>query len=209
MNYQPQVSLEHYSGQAYKFQDRWNSYFHQLKLVESVKPQSVLEIGVGSGVVERELRSRGFQVTTLDIAEDLKPNIVGSVTSMPVGDKQFDLTLAAEILEHIKFEDVPTALKEIVRVSKSHAVISIPHPGYVFSQVIKLPLLPRIEIFFQVPFFWQTHVFNGEHYWELGKKGFEVSKFLTLTREAGLELVKMQKFADDPAHRFFLFKVHA
>lgn len=205
--YQPQVGKEHYRRRAYQSQDRWNSYWHQLALVRAGDPRSVLEIGAGEGVVTRELRERGITVTTLDIAADLHPDVVGSVTAMPVPDKSFDIVLAAEILEHIRFGDVSQAFREIARVARKGAVISIPHPGYVFSIVFKVPLLPRIEFLWKLPFFWSAHRFNGEHYWELGKRGFSKAAFLYMARAAGLRLVGSYSYADDPAHRFFLFDV--
>lgn len=210
MTYTAQVGKSHYEGSAYRSSERWNSYWHQLELIDSVKPKTLLEVGVGSGVVERELKSRGIAVTTIDIAEDLNPDVVGSVTSMPFEADSFDCVLAAEILEHIEFADASLALREIARVSRRFAVISIPHPGWVFSVIYKLPLLPRISLFFQIPFFWKTHQFNGEHYWELGKKGYTTKRFVDTAKEAGLHLVRMEKHADDPAHRFFLFeKLHS
>lgn len=206
MTYRAQVDKSHYEGSAYRSNERWNSYWHQLDLLSHTKAATVLEIGVGSGVVARELKSRGVQVTTVDIAEDLSPDVVGSVTQLPFEANAFDCVLAAEILEHIQFSDVPQALKEIARVTRSHAVISIPHPGWVFSIIYKLPLLPRIALMLQIPFFWKEHHFNGEHYWELGKKGYPIARFLGAAKEAGLTLVRLEKHADDPAHRFFLFQ---
>ncbi|MEI6863750.1 MAG: methyltransferase domain-containing protein [Candidatus Adlerbacteria bacterium] len=206
MSYQPQVQKSHYEGSAYRSSERWNSYWHQLELVRSAKPASVLEVGVGEGVVARHLQSGGITVTTVDIAEDLHPDVVGSVTALPFADASFDLVLAAEILEHIEFSDVSKALSEIARVAGTHAMISVPRPGWIFSIIYKLPLFPRIELLFQIPFFWKTHIFNGEHYWELGKKGYPVSRFIHAAEEAGLELVSYKKYADDPGHRFFLFK---
>lgn len=207
MTYEPQVGKEHYSGKAYRSLERWSSYWHQLELVRSASPQTVLEVGVGEGVVARELKATGVAVTTLDIATDLHPDIVGSVTAIPTQDRSYDLVLAAEILEHIAFKDVPQALRELARVARRHVVISIPHPGYVFSLSFKLPLLPKIDLLVQLPFFWKEHVFNGEHYWELGKKGYPVSRFTTAAKDAGLHLVAYKKFADDPGHRFFVFSV--
>ena len=205
MNYAPQVDKKHYEGSSYRSGERWVSYYHQIALVRSVHPKNVLEVGVSEGVVARELKANGFDITTVDIAEDLNPNVVGSVMALPFPDNAYDCVLAAEILEHIRFEDTAKALSEIARVTRKCAVVSVPHPGFVFSFVFKLPLLPRTELFFQVPFFWKTHVFNGEHYWELGKRGYKVSRFIQVAKDAGLSLVSFEKFADDPAHRFFLF----
>lgn len=207
MTYAPQVDRSHYAGKAYRSSERWNSYWHQLVLVRRTSPLAVLEIGPGEGVVTDALRKDGIAVTTVDIAPDLRPDVVGSITALPLPDKAFDMVLAAEVLEHIRFEDVPQALREMARVARLGIVIALPHPGYVFSFVVKLPLLPRLELFFQLPFFWKRHVFNGEHYWELGKRGYSQRHFLKCAGEAGLKLVASEKHADDPAHRSFLFSV--
>ncbi len=205
-NYAPQVKRSHY-GRSYRSKDRWLSYFYQLALVRSCAPSSVLEVGPGEGIVTDNLRRDGVRVVTCDIAEDLHPDIVGSIVALPCKDGEFELALAAEVLEHIRFEDVPQALRELRRVSSRHVVVSLPHPGWVFSLSFKLPLLPHLDLFFQIPFFWQTHVFNGEHYWELGKRGYPLKRFVAAAREAGLELVRTQKHIDDPVHRLFLFKL--
>ncbi len=208
MTYEPQVDRSHYAGGAYRSGERWISYYHQIELVRALRPSTLLEVGVGEGVVARELHNTGVAVTTVDIAPDLAPDVLGSVTELPFPDKSFDVVLAAEILEHITFDDVPKALHEIARVARHGAVISIPHPGYVFSIVYKVPLFPKIELYGQIPFFWQTHRFNGQHYWELGKKGYSISTFLRLAKEAGLTCATITKHADDPGHRFFLFKTN-
>lgn len=202
--YTPQVDKSHY-GASYRSKDRWLSYYHQLSLVHWCAPESVLEVGPGEGIVTANLRQSGVAVTTVDIAPDLKPDVIASVTALPFKDGEFDLALAAEILEHIEFSDVPKALSELARVSQRHVVISLPHPGLVFSLAFKIPLLRRIEIWFQIPLFWQTHRFNGEHYWELGKRGLPLSRFLSCAKEARLTLLKTVKHADDPVHRLFVF----
>lgn len=206
-NYAPQVSKSHY-GHSYRSRDRWLSYFYQLALVRTLAPASVLEVGPGEGVVTENLRRDGVRVVTCDIAEDLHPDVVGSITALPCKDGEFELALAAEVLEHIQWRDVPQALRELRRVSKARVVISLPHPGWVFSLSLKLPLLPYLNLFLQIPFFWQEHTFNGEHYWELGKKGYPVRRFVVAARAAGLELVKTEKHIDDPVHRLFVFKKH-
>lgn len=206
MKYEPQVGKEHYSGGAYYSDERWMSYFHQLELVRRVHARHVLEVGVGAGVLARELRARGVGVKTLDIAPDVSPDVVGSVTDIPIPEASFDATLAFEVLEHIHYEDVHKALSELARVSKQYVILSLPHPGWVFSFSVKVPVLPRMRFLYQIPFFWKEHEFNGEHYWELGKRGFPVCRFLSTAHEAGLTLVSFEKKADDPGHRFFVFK---
>lgn len=205
MEYEKQVDKSHYEGQAYSSLERWTSYWHQLQLVQATKVARVLEVGVGSGIVARELRASGVEVVTVDIAEDLHPDVVGSITELPFESETFDTVLAAEILEHIRYEDVPKALSELARVSRGAVVVSVPHPGYVFRFLCKLPLFPYSEFFTKIPFFWKQHVFNGEHYWELGKSGYSLSRFLDTAREAGLSCEQSVVYGNDPAHRFFVF----
>lgn len=205
--YLPQVEQGHYARGSYRSKDRWLSYFYQLQLVRNCKPVSVLEIGPGEGVVTEALRRDGVQVVTCDIDPNLRPDVVGSVTALPLENASFDLALAAEVLEHIRWQDVPAALRELSRVSRTHVVVSLPHPGQVFfSATFKLPLLRWRQLRLQIPFFWKEHAFNGEHYWELGKRGYPVRTFLALARDASLRLVSTHKHADDPVHRLFVFK---
>ena len=205
MTYTPQVDKKHYDGAAYRSSERWNSYWHQLDLVRSTKARSILEIGMGHGAVARELRAAGFEVKTADIAADLNPDFVCSITELTAPDNSFDVVLAAEILEHIRFEDVPAALRQLARVCRTHAVVSIPHPGFVSSIILKLPKL-RFSLLLKIPFFWQSKTATTEHYWELGRPGFSVARFVKEAEAAGLSLVFSKSYADDPAHRFFVFK---
>lgn len=203
MVYMPQVTKEHYFDRFYDNQERWASYWHQLERIIRYNPQKVLEIGPGNGTVRDALKKRGIKVTTVDIARDLGPDVVASVTALPFGDDTFDLVLAAEVLEHIPFSEVSQALREINRVSKKYVVISLPHAGYVFSLEFKIPLLKKVAIIWKLPLFWKKHQFNGEHYWELGKRGFGRSRIKKLIRKAGLKILESRIYADDPAHCFF------
>lgn len=205
MAYKEQVPASHYGGAAYRSRERWNSYWHQISFAEMAAPQTLLEVGIGGGVVARELRARGISVTTLDISHELEPDIVADVMNIPCEDSSFDVVLAAEVLEHIRFEDVPQALCEITRVAKTHVVISLPRPGRILLALSsKLPFF-RVSILLKIPFFWKKHSFNGEHYWELGKRGYSVRRFLAIAKRSGLTLEHSCEFPDDPAHRFFLF----
>jgi len=204
--YAAQVDTSHYARGVYRARERWVSYWHQLDLVRRCAPHTLLEIGPGPGVVTQELRRDGVAVTTLDIAADLKPDVVGSITALPFANAQFDLILAAEVLEHIRWEDVPQALGELSRVARSHVVVSVPHPGWVFLLGIKIPLVKKIDLLLQIPFFWKQHTFDGQHYWELGKRHYPTRAFIQLARRAGLRLVSTHKYADDPVHRLFVFE---
>lgn len=185
----PQVAKPYYDFLAYNDPERWASYWHQLEETLAFKPKRVLEIGAGSGIIGPILMREGVEYKTLDIAADLKPDFVGSVDAIPAPDENFDLACAFEILEHLPFEKFETAIREIHRVSKMGAVISLPHFGPPIKFLIKLPFLPEIRFAWKVPYP-RTHVFNGQHYWEIGKRGYSpariravLEKYFTITKE--------------------------
>ena len=48
---------------------------------------------------------------------------VASATDLPYADRQFDLVICTDVLEHLYIEDVPLALAELTRVAKRYAVL--------------------------------------------------------------------------------------
>lgn len=206
MSYFPQVSKEHYFTRSYFNKERWLSYWYQIESVLKFSPRTLLEIGPGDGTVSDILEKKGIRVTTVDIASDLAPQVKASVTELPFGDNSFDAVLAAEVLEHLRFEDVPKAVREIHRVSGRWAIISLPHAGIVFSFGFKCPLLRRLDYVRKLPFFWKKHEFQGEHYWELGKKSFSISLIKRIFETSGFIVRRTRLYADDPAHYFFILE---
>jgi hypothetical protein len=69
--------------------------------------------------------SKGFEKgLNIEISKDNKPDIVGSVTYLPIKSKSFENVLIFEVLEHL--ENPVQSLHEIKRVSKKAIYASIP-----------------------------------------------------------------------------------
>lgn len=185
-----QVDKEAYNFHSYSHPDRWVSYYHQLDSVLADSPQNILEVGVGDGVMRDYLKNNtSIAYTSIDVAEDLHPDVVGSVTKMPFADASYDVVCAFEVLEHLPFEEFEKALSEIKRVSRGRVVISLPHFGPPIQFMLKVPFLRPIKIAVKIPYA-QKHQFNGQHYWEIGKRGYAPSKirailekYFTITKE--------------------------
>ncbi len=100
------ISWQTYFKSNYANKERWVSYFYQTKLVvQNLKPNNnILEIGVGNGVVAYFLKHAGYQLTTMDINPQLKPDYLQSITDLSnIADNSFDLILCAEVLEHLPY----------------------------------------------------------------------------------------------------------
>ena len=202
----PQVDKSHYDFNKYVFEGRFVSYYWQLKEVLALKPQSILEVGVGDRVFGSFIKNNtAVSYTSVDVAEDLRPDVVGSIIELPFPDKSFDVACAFEVLEHLPFKDFDLALAELVRVSRSHVVISIPHFGPMLSFSLKIPFFPELRFAFKIPF-QKKHIFNGQHYWEIGKNGYPTSLIREKLEKQGGIIRDFVPFGS-PYHHFFVVKL--
>ncbi len=202
----PQVDKSHYGFNRYGFEGRFVSYFWQLKEVLDLNPKSILEVGVGDKVFGNFLKDNtAVAYTSLDIAEDLKPDVLGSILQMPFTDKSHDITCAFEVLEHLPFEQFDKAVGELARVARTHVVVSVPHFGPMLSLSFKIPFLPAVQLAVKIPYPKQ-HTFNGQHYWELGKKGYPVSRMREALSKHGRVVKDFVPF-NSAYHHFFVIEV--
>jgi len=204
---QKQVEKGHYEAQ-YDSLGRFISYHSQIQAVVEKNPESVLEIGIGNKTVSNYLKERGTKVTTCDFDKRLDPDKVGDIRDLPFEDEEFELVTAFEVLEHLPFEDFIKGLKELRRVTKKNVIISIPYVTVNFFG--KMKLLP----FFRPVYFlwraleyrWKKHEFDGQHYWEMGKKGYSRTKIRQVINAAGFEIEKEFTPQLNPYHYFFVLK---
>jgi ubiquinone/menaquinone biosynthesis C-methylase UbiE len=202
----PQTDKEWYTFRKYAGADRFVSYYHQLDEVIAVRPETVLEVGVGDQVFGAYLKANTkIQYESLDVANDLHPTHRGSVDDIPLPDAQFDVVCAFEVLEHLPYEKFEKALTELLRVSKKHVIISVPHFGPPIKFLLKLPFLPEIRFAWKFPYA-KAHRFNGQHYWELGKKDFPVTRVRTAILKHATILKEFIPFENQYHHFFILGK---
>lgn len=200
-----QVDKESYEFERYSHPGRWVSYYHQIKEVLRLNPKSVLEIGSGDGVFKSYLKENtAIEYTNVDVAGDLHPDVVGNVLALPFPDASYDVVCAFEVLEHVPFEDFEKALLEMSRVARFFVVLSLPHFGPPVQFLVKLPLLKEIRFSWKIPFP-QKHIFNGQHYWEIGKRGYSI-KSIRAILEKHYEIVEDFAPFENQYHHFFVLK---
>lgn len=202
----PQVNKNHYNFTKYSHFDTWMNFWYQIFYVLNLKSKTVLEIGPGNKTVTDALKKNNIEVTTVDIDSSLNPDVVASVTKLPFATESFDLVLCSEVLEHLPYDLFQKSLREIKRVCRRDVVLCLPHAGIVFNFNFKFPLIKPKNIFFKIPFFWKEHKFNGQHYWEIGKKNYSISKIRKGIALVGFNIIKTKINYNDPAHYFFILK---
>ncbi|WP_029918126.1 class I SAM-dependent methyltransferase [Pelobacter seleniigenes] len=207
MKFYRQVDKTHYEFHEYVNKPRWNSIWHQIDEVISLKPNKVLEVGVGSGIFKSVISLFGIVIETIDIDKDLNPDYIGSVISMPFNDDSYDIVCAFQVLEHLPYADAIRAFHEISRVSKRYIVLSIPDFNKVWRYQLYIPKLGEIDFFIPRPsFFRKIHRFDGEHYWEIGKKQFSLRRIVDDFSFSEWKLLKTYRVRENPYHRFFIYE---
>jgi ubiquinone/menaquinone biosynthesis C-methylase UbiE len=202
-----QVEPDQYFNPSYDSKGRFCCYWHQIHEIIILNPEKVLEVGIGNGFLFKYLKERMINVITLDIDERLNPDIVGNILNIPFEDNSFDVVACYEVLEHQPYENFYKALSEIFRVSNAHAILSLPDVERVYRFNIRVPKLGEIKRLIPLPKFKKPlHEFNGEHYWEIGKAGYPLSKIIDDIQRTGFKVESTYRVFENPYHRFFVLK---
>jgi ubiquinone/menaquinone biosynthesis C-methylase UbiE len=177
----------------------------------------ILEVGGSNNVLKANLanyfKANGLdhEILTLDLDPTAFPDIVGDVRAMPLEDRVVDVTVCCEVLEHMPFEDVGAALRELHRVSRGFVVVTMPHTSVYLASTLRTPrrrvkslvlnlLEPSFLKFRRRPLEWS-------HHWEIGYKGYSLTRLRELVRKAGFSIQRDFRNPLFPTHHFFFLKV--
>lgn len=197
--------LDKYSFEKYCYSERWNSYYHQIKEIAELNPSSVLDVGAGDGFLGEYLRKRAKIIyKSVDNDESLKPDILASIEKIPVNGGSFDLVCAFEVLEHLPFERFEQSLLELKKASEKWIIISLPHFGPPIKFLFKAPFLKELKFSFKIPF-WIKHKTGGEHFWEIGKRGYSSRKIRKIIKKHFVILKEFIPF-ENQYHHFYVLK---
>lgn len=166
-----QLHLSNFVNTYYQYRD--------LQLCGDVK--KLLIIGPGQGLDTQVLKWRKHEVTTFDIDKTFNPDVIGSVHDLSMfHDGSFDVVIASHVLEHLAVPYLDLCLSELARVGK-YCLIYLPVAGRHFQLRLKVDL-KGIDLSFILDLFNYFHkpdgttprYCSGQHYWEIGMKGFRV-----------------------------------
>ena len=202
-----QVDRSHYWNESYLCRERFLHYREQFLTIVKLNPSSILEAGPGAGLLSSMLKCICGKVVTVDFAEDLNPDIVADIKSVPVDDASFDMVCSFQLLEHIPWGEVPDALREMARIAKRYVLFSVPNNNY----------MKRPFISFQISFFGLSfgrslykRIFRGvsnpeEHLWEIGVHPVTSELVLDVIKSSGLACNR--NWVDTVNHYFLCEKV--
>lgn len=202
-----QVQANHYDNLRYLSKQRLASYWHQLDEIVQINPSRMLEIGVGSGFMRQQLMVLGMRnIISVDIDLALSPDVLADVMHLPFQDGYVDVAMAFQVLEHMPYSGFEAALQELWRVSKKHVLISLPDRTptirWWFS-ISQWQLRPKI---IRVPLVLNRALSTTEHYWEIGLKGYPLSRIQASIHAAKFNIRKTYQVREYPYHRFFILE---
>lgn len=207
-DYRPQVSALHYEKERFS-PLRIESITQQVREICYSGCTKILEIGVGRGLLKHFLQPfRNICFVSVDIDENLHPDYVASVTDLPFENKQFELTVCSQVLEHLPFDQFIVALREIRRVTERKVILSLPdirkHSGIALR-------IPGIKDWVK----WEFNLdqaslgyksFDGQHYWEIGYKDTTGKMIIRKIRQAGFKIERQYRLDKHRWHCFFILQ---
>lgn len=182
----------------------WNRFFFIIKETMAANPRSILEIGPGEGTVKNVLAPFVETYETFDLNSNLKPNYFGDIRTVKSELKgRYDCVIAADILEHIPFNDLEKALKNINLYLKEGgvAVITIPHRAWFVFWMTWLWGYRRFV--WRFPDWMRTlyqrlrgrraNPIDPDHKWEIGDGNHSVKDVEEKMKKAGFTIEKYCK----------------
>ncbi len=181
----------------------WYRFFFIIKELLRARPKIVLEIGEGSGIVRRVVEPLVEKYETMDVNEKLNPNYLNDVRiPRPELKGKFDCTIAADILEHIPFEDLKQSLINLHAYLKPKGItlITIPHraSNFLWMTPTQIPHPVRVPTgFLSLGGFYRRFIkrriwIDPDHQWEIGDGRHSVKDVETAIKDAGFKIIKRQ-----------------
>lgn len=190
----------------------WRAYWLQQKIIENEIPEndSILEIGKGTGFCSNYLKSKGYNINTIDIDADKNPDIIGNVVTYDFPD-MVDHVIAFEVFEHIPFSVLGQILPKIKKCIRKSLIMSIPEGSISLLLVdVRLPIIKHIRFGIRLqqrflPAFLRIKL-SKYHHWELNYKNeYSLKSIKKLFDREGLK-VEMHVRSHFNNHNFLVVK---
>ncbi|MBK3518557.1 methyltransferase domain-containing protein [Carboxylicivirga marina] len=166
----------------------WQYYHFQQSLIQKhvEHKESILEVGIGSSFTYNYLKSKNYNIISMDIDADKKPDIVANIVSDDL-PANIDTILAFEVFEHIPYDEYMLALKKAKDSGVKKLIISMPLNIKVwFDFDIRLHVFGRIA--FQIATR-RNKLTTNHHHWEIGYQKYRFNKIKQDITEQGFKII--------------------
>jgi len=182
----------------------WTRYYFLIKDSILFDRNNILEIGGGSGLVRNCLEPLVSNYTTLDINDKLSPEIIADVCeNVPKLQDKFDCIIAADILEHIPFNTVEPAVKNLYSYLErgGYALITIPHrrSNFMYMTPHNIPKFYSVPTgFLSLGGFYRRFIkrkiwIDPCHRWEIGDGNIKVKDVNKVFLDCGFKIEKFEE----------------
>ncbi len=182
----------------------WYRFFFIIKEIIALRPKSILEIGEGSGIIKKIIEPLVEKYETMDVNEKLSPTYLNDVRNLKLELKEkYDCIIAADILEHIPFDNLEKALANLYAYLKKDgkALITIPHraSNFLLMTPTQIPRAFRVPTGFLSPgAFYRRFIkrkiwIDPDHQWEIGDGKHKIKDVENIMKKVGFTLQKREK----------------
>lgn len=179
----------------------------QIKLIHEMKPESIIEIGIGNGLTSSFFKNSGLEIVTADINSNLNPDICCSIYDLPnkLNDRKFDLVVCCEVLEHMPVDELDRNIAILKSIGRR---LFLTLPGYTrsfgLSGLIKFPWIQAKDFFLY--FFMRKNIDLSmtQHFWEVGSETKTERNIIIEKLKNNYSKVRTGRISFQPNHIFFI-----
>lgn len=206
-SFEKSLSKADYFNEAYFDIRQLMAQMMQIKLIYSMKPKSMFEIGIGNGLTSSFIRSSGIEVLTADINPNLGPDICCPISEVPdkLAGRKFDVVVCCEVLEHMPLEELDRNI-EILSAIGNRLFLTLPEytQSFGLSGVFKLPRVPAKDFFFHLFVRKRIDLKGTEHFWEVGSEGSSKRNAIVERLKKHFGSVKTGRISFQPNQIYFI-----
>ncbi len=193
------------SDWIFKLEDEmhWRLYWYQQKLLEKriASNERIAEIGVGSMFTYNYLKSKGFNISSIDIDENKNPDVVANIVECNKSKLNYDVILAFNIFEHIPYNEFISVIKKLKTTNVKKIFICVPiNRKIIFECKIRLGRFIEKDLIITWP---KNEITTPTHHWELRYKMYLTQKLIYTFQDIGYQCIDNFNFR---LQSYFYFK---
>lgn len=170
----------------------------QQKIMEPyiAKEHNLIELGVGSGFCSGYLKTKGFNIETIDIDKDKKPDILCDIIDWKP-DKIYDGFLCYQVFEHMPFQNFEKIIERVSKLGIKYLYISVPHNSISKKKMIQghvtLAKIGPKNIYLTWPLNKPVPITHKTHIWELEDGTISFEMYYDVFKKNGYENIVAER----------------